>query len=253
MSKHSFPGCDGDIDCSSHSFVFLNSISHSRSITAKKSSKKEYVLINEAIVDNPFHFSTSGFSDQKPPLLSLDEAIEELSTPSIGFFHYSLLLLCGLAFMADALEVNLLSFLSTCAGNEWSLSNTEKASITGIVFCGMITGSQIWGVVSDVYGRRVGFLLATLLVTIGGLLTAFAKSFSFLLFARAIVGLGIGGTHVPFDLLAEFMPSKERGTFLVSIQYFWAIGSIMVTLFAWLLLDKHGWRILALITIIPVT
>lgn len=182
--------------------------------------------------------------------MCLDDAIELNS--KIGIFHYRILVLCGLAFMSDSLEVNLLAFLSTCAGIEWSLSYAQKASITGVVFCGIILGSALWGVVSDLYGRKVGFILATLVVSIGGFFTSIATSYGVLLFCRAIVGIGIGGTNVPFDLLAELMPAKKRGAFLVAIQYFWAIGSMMVSGLAWLLLDRYGWRILALITVIPV-
>jgi putative MFS transporter len=45
---------------------------------------------------------------------ALDNVVDSLP---IGFFHYRLLVMCGLAFMADAMEVSLLSFLSTCVGN----------------------------------------------------------------------------------------------------------------------------------------
>jgi hypothetical protein len=38
------------------------------------------------------------------------------------------------------------------------------------------------------------------------------------------VGFGVGGAVVPFDLLAEFLPNKHRGTFLIYIEGFWTIG-----------------------------
>jgi hypothetical protein len=34
----------------------------------------------------------------------------------VGYFHYRLLLMCGMCFMADAMEVSLLAFMATCAG-----------------------------------------------------------------------------------------------------------------------------------------
>ena len=42
--------------------------------------------------------------------------------------------ICGLAFMADALEINLLYFLSVCAGDEFNLSDAEKAGLDGSLF-----------------------------------------------------------------------------------------------------------------------
>jgi MFS family permease len=182
-------------------------------------------------------------------ILTLDEALE-YNEP--GFYQYRLLLLCGFAFMADALEVNLLSFISVCAGKEWNLSNSEEASITAVVFVGIVCGSGFWGVLSDWYGRKRSFLFATALISLGGLLTGFATSFPLLLLFRGIVGFGIGGANVPFDLLAELLPASQRGSFLIYIEFFWTFGSIMVAGLAWAVLTQRGWRLLALITVIPV-
>ena len=41
---------------------------------------------------------------------------------------------------------------------------------------------------------------------------------------RVFVGIGIGGLAVPFDILAEFMPSEIRGKALMGIEYFWYVS-----------------------------
>ena len=46
-------------------------------------------------------------------LLTLEEAFEMMP---VSIFHLRLLFVCGLAFMADSMEVALLSFISICAG-----------------------------------------------------------------------------------------------------------------------------------------
>jgi len=38
---------------------------------------------------------------------------------------------------------------------------------------------------------------------------------------------------VPFDILAEFLPSNVRGQFLLQIEYFWTIGTLAVPLFGY--------------------
>jgi len=60
--------------------------------------------------------------------------------------------------MADAMEVSLLSFLSVCVGKEWTLSTTEMASITSVVFAGELLGALVWGRVADKYGRRRAYI-----------------------------------------------------------------------------------------------
>jgi MFS family permease len=186
----------------------------------------------------------------QPVYLTLDEALEY---NSVGVFQYRLLLMCGFAFMADGLEVNLLSFLSTCAGEEWNLSNQDRAAITGVVFAGILAGSLFWGIFADRFGRKLTFLLACGLISAFGFLSGAAPNFAILITFRAIVGFGIGGANVPFDLLAEFLPSTHRGLFLIYIEYFWTIGSLFVSGLAWASLSQQGWQFLTVMTAIPVT
>lgn len=176
-----------------------------------------------------------------------------LDSMPISYFHFRLILICGLSFMADAMEVSLLSFTSTCAGEEWNLSYHEKATITGVVFIGELIGSLFWGFIADKYGRKVAFIFCGLLISGGGFLSASSMTYQQLLLFQFVVGSGVGGIHVPFDLLAEFLPSNKRGKYLNFIQYFWTIGSLLVAGLAWATLTTHGWRFLTLMTAIPVT
>jgi MFS family permease len=181
--------------------------------------------------------------------LSVEEALE---LNPVGFFHYRLLLMCGLTFMTDALEVTLLAFLSSCAASEWQLSDAQEATLTAMVFLGIVVGSIFWGWFADKYGRRPAYLYSCAIIIAGGLMTAIAPSFELLVIVRAITGFGIGAASVPFDLLAEFMPSSHRGKFLVLTELFWTVGSMFVAGMAWLVLPSLGWRALAFTCALPV-
>ena len=80
-------------------------------------------------------------------------------------------------------------------------------------------GAIILGVMSDAYGRRPAFQLATLLVVLFGLLTTFATGFWSLLIFRTLVGIGAGGMEVPFDLLGEIVTHEEKSRYVVT-RYF---------------------------------
>lgn len=108
-------------------------------------------------------------NDAEPLRLNLESSSQSISLNKVlddipvGWFHYRLLyftfssflfififrllLICGLAFMADAMvltfislsfflyffyyqEVSLLAFISTCADKDWNLSDSQVASIT---------------------------------------------------------------------------------------------------------------------------
>ncbi|CAN0370578.1 unnamed protein product, partial [Laminaria digitata] len=113
-------------------------------------------------------------------------------------------------------------------------------------------GAVVFGLFSDSHGRRPAFQLATLLVVVFGLMTVFAPSFWWLLLFRSMVGVGAGGMEVPFDLLSEIVPRREKARVLVDVQVTWALGSIFVGIAAWAVLSYgHSWRLLALVSAVP--
>ncbi|KAJ1412267.1 major facilitator superfamily domain-containing protein [Ochromonadaceae sp. CCMP2298] len=181
--------------------------------------------------------------------ISMEEALGLIPT---GFAHYRLVVLCGLSFMADSLELTLLSFLAPCAAEDWSLTYSERATITSMVFVGIVLGSLFWGQFADRHGRRATFLASMSLVTVGGFLSAVAPNYQLLTLFRGIAGFGIGGATVPFDLVSEFIVSEQRGYFLILTEYFWCLGSILIASLAWACLDSLGWRFLAFAATLPV-
>jgi MFS family permease len=182
--------------------------------------------------------------------ITLDAILEQMP---MSMFHYRLLTLCGLVFMADAMEVNLLTYISTCAGDEWGLSDSQRASIISAVFAGEMCGSVFWGPFTDKFGRRIGFLSASIVICTAGFLSALSPSYGWLLFFRMVAGFGVGGGYVPYDLLSEYLPAGHRGDYLTRMQYFWTVGSLFVTGLAWATLSQQGWRFLTYMTAVPVT
>lgn len=201
----------------------------------------------KASLDTPLISKKTGIDFSEA--VTVDEALESLP---IGTFHYILLGLCGVAFMADSMEICLLSFISICAGDEWNLNDAEIGSIIGAMFAGEMAGSLVWGPVADKYGRRCAFMWAYAVITLSGIASAFAPGYVILVILQIILGFGVAGATVPFDLLSEFLPASQRGQFLIQINYFWTIGSLFVAGMAWLLLPTFGWRALAFVTILPV-
>lgn len=72
-----------------------------------------------------------------------------------------------------------------------------------------------------------------------------------LLFFRCLVGLGLGGVHVPFALFMEFVPSGRRGLWLSVLQGFWTLGALFEAGLAWVVMPWKGWRALLAISAAP--
>ncbi|CAM9948989.1 unnamed protein product, partial [Discosporangium mesarthrocarpum] len=169
-----------------------------------------------------------------------------------GKFTHFITFTVGLAEAVDGIEITLLSYLAPCVALEWDLGSFEQGALTASVFAGEMAGAIVFGVVSDIYGRRKAFLASTLLVFCFGILTALAPSYLWLVLSRAMVGVGAGGMEAPFDLLSELVPTPIRDRTLLRVQVLWAVGTLFMGMAAWAVLG-HGWswRILALVAAFP--
>ena len=168
-----------------------------------------------------------------------------------GKYHWILFLITGFCLMAESVEVNLLAFMSIDAAKEWHLNPIQASSIAASVFAGEIVGCSAFGIFGDRFGRKPAFILSIALIAGFGVASSFSPSVYFLVSMRFLVGVGIGGFSVPYDLLAEICPDKIRGQVLMSIWVWFAIGGILITELAYFVLDSRGWRYLTLLASVP--
>ena len=144
----------------------------------------------------------------------------------------------GLCFASDAMEILLLSFLSLVLLVEWDLTTGQASSITASVFSGAFIGTLLLGRMGDLFGRKPIFILTASIIAFFGVSTAFVTSYTELVLCRFLIGFGVGGIVVPFDTLAEFMPTLSRGRWLVTTSYFWTTATLMVPILAYVTLGR---------------
>jgi MFS family permease len=172
----------------------------------------------------------------------------------MGRFQHRILVAAGLCFATDAMEVLLLSFLAIVLQAEWGLSQEQTATLTCSVFVGSIVGSLLFGYLADVVlGRKPAFLWTATIICAFGFGTAAANSYTTLVVFRFMVGLGVGGVTVPFDVFAEVCPKPNRGALLLLLGYFWTAGTILVVVVAFISLrgEVNDWRVFVALCGIP--
>lgn len=79
---------------------------------------------------------------------------QAINSLGFGWFQLKLSLIVGLCWMADSMELTILSFLGPALHCEWGITRYQQALTTTIVFVGMMLSSTFWGQFSDRYGRK---------------------------------------------------------------------------------------------------
>jgi len=184
--------------------------------------------------------------------LTVGEAVEEIG---VGPFQYKLLAICGASWAADAMEVIIISYVIPIVIRQWSLTSGQAGLIGTAIFVGMLGGAWFWGTITDYVGRKIGFQLTVLVDSVFGFLSALSPGYVWLLVLRALTGFGVGGTlPVDYAVFSEYLPKRNRGRYLVLLEGFWALGTIVVAGLAWLILPRFpdaGWRVLLAISALP--
>lgn len=190
-----------------------------------------------------------------PAPVTVDDVIDRVGD---GRFQRKLLFVAGLTWAADALEVLIASFVLPGLAVSFGLerTGTQATLFLSAAFVGMFVGALFWGPLADRIGRR-GVLLTTVsLGVLFGLGAAISPSFELVLLFRFLTGFAIGGTlPVDYALLAEFVPTKLRGRYLVLLESFWALGTVAAALLSWWLFTTlpptDAWRWLLGLAAVP--
>lgn len=80
---------------------------------------------------------------------------------------------------------------------------------------------------------RFGFFATAVLTFVAGVLSALSPNYYSLLLFRALVGVGLGGGPVVSSWFMEFVPSPNRGLWMIIVSLFWTFGSVAEATLAW--------------------
>jgi len=203
------------------------------------------------------------FEQQFPRKSTRADYETAIETTGYGKFHYLLLLVCGWANAADAVELLCISFILPSAECDLHLTSVMKGTLSAIVFLGMMVGGYIWGGLGDSLGRRGVLMVSMVFNSLFAMGSAFALDFPSFVTLRFISALGIGGSiPVTWSYFAEFQPKDRRGSMLSFLAAFWMIGNMLVAGLAWIIIPLtfeyqsdyfrfNSWRLFTLLCALP--
>lgn len=163
--------------------------------------------------------------------------------------YRKLLASAGFAWLFDAMDVGMLSFVITAVTKEWHLTSSQAGLIGSISSLGMAVGAIVLGSLADRYSRQSVLILSLLTFSIFNGISAFVYSYLVFLVLRFFIGVGLGGElPVASTLVSENAPKEVRGRTVVLLESFWAGGWLISALISYLLIPKYGWRIALILT-----
>lgn len=162
-----------------------------------------------------------------------------------------LLLVIGTAWLFDAVDVALLSFIMPLLKTEWQLNATELGLVGAVTSVGMALGAIVCGRLADVYGRKHVLMGTLILFSLSNLALVFAPNVQWFMVIRFLTGVGLGGElPVAATMIADHYTGTKRSQMLVLVDSFWAYGWIIASLIAYLVIPLWGWRAAAAFTVI---
>lgn len=127
---------------------------------------------------------------------------------------------------------------------EWGLKPFMIGTLMSASSLGLLIGAFVFGMLSDVIGRKKVLVITTLIFSIGIGVSTFANDFTTLYIIRVIAGLGLGG-FIPSTqaYVSEFAPFKVRGRFMGIFSIGNGIGYVLAVVVIMVLGGlPNGWR-----------
>jgi PHS family inorganic phosphate transporter-like MFS transporter len=172
-------------------------------------------------------------------------------------FHRRTVIVSGVGFFTDAYDLFVISTVATIVATQWGLSTLQTSWVTGSAILGAFFGAVIFGRIADIFGRKKVYTIVAVVMVVGALASAVAPGFIWLVLARFILGLGIGGDYpVSAVLMSEYSNRRDRGRLVGMVFSMQALGLIVGPLVGLALLSSGlsqniTWRLMLGLGAIP--
>jgi MFS transporter, PHS family, inorganic phosphate transporter len=172
-------------------------------------------------------------------------------------FHRRAVVISGMGFFTDAYDLFVIATVATLVKTQWHLSTTQTSWVTGSAILAAFFGALIFGRIADLLGRKTVYTAVAAIMIVGAVASALAPDFIFLVVARFVLGLGIGGDYpVSAVLMSEYSNRQDRGRLVGLVFSMQALGLIVGPLVALILLSSGTsgnltWRLLLALGAVP--
>ncbi len=157
-----------------------------------------------------------------------------------------------LGWTLDAFDFTVFLLIMVPISQEFGVPITAVAIVFTITLWMRLVGATASGWLADRVGRKIPLMISILWYSICNFIAGFSPSFTFLLFFRALLGIGMGAEWPAGASLAmESWPVRSRGFMSGVLQGSWGLGFLLSSAIYGLFYGYIGWRGMLWIGILP--
>lgn len=170
--------------------------------------------------------------------------------------HVRFWLLAGLGIMLDGFDFFIIGVANPLIAKDFVLGDAVKGLVSAAAIVGAIVGAGLLGPVADRVGRRRIFQLDLVLFAIFSVACVVAWNAWSLIGFRFLLGIAIGLDYpIAASYLAEVLPARDRGRWLVGAFSLQAAGIVLGALVGVLVLlalpQIESWRLMLGLGVVP--
>src|SRR6266498_374587 len=122
--------------------------------------------------------------------------------------------------------------------------------LTSYLIAGAVM-TPIAGKLSDIYGRKKILLIIMVIYTVGVSMAGFAPNIYFMIFARAVQGIGMSMFPIAFSTIRDQFPRSKISIGQGVITSMFASGAVIGLTVGGFIVENYGWQS-TFLTIIPI-
>lgn len=154
----------------------------------------------------------------------------------------------------DGYILGMISIVLAVWSPQVGMSSLWEGLIGASALAGIFVGALVFGMVTDRVGRQTMYTADLAAFIVFSALQFFVTAPWQLAAVRLLMGVAIGADYaIGSALLAEFLPRRQRGPLLASLNAVWTVGYVVAFIVGYLMrgLGDNSWRWMLISSVVP--